>query len=1608
MKNIYDIQGNVLMQIPVTPECEHAEELMRTDEVRMFWNAADCAVIPAGAYVEVPERGEKYYLVEPYKPIQRKENMWRYEPVFVSAFYALSKVPFYMYTYEGSDPTGQITSREADWVLTDTPYNFISTLCRAIKNETGVKYLPAAALDLPASATVTFASTDIISALGAIANAFETEFWLEKFANPDSSGNVGRIHLGFANDGATPKVLTVGTNINVPSVSDGREGFYNRFVILGSTRNITQEYRGANVNSIANKRLTLDPTTYPGGYIDYSDGAVYTKILVFDGVYPAANLRIKSGSVLARLRYVLDENGDRIEIQPGVYSQYAIYYFKLEKYENGQWSDFVFNNTDYDPVDNPSGMRLPNQKVSIHFSSGPLMGREFELEYHEDALVNVQDKADELPFSAPAGSFEIVKTQEGDYIIPALTGLVPGANDEVILFNIMMSETYVVSAQDRLEAEAFKEIGKNYLQLNADGTAKRDAAGNLLRVDKNSYQFTSNPVAFNASNPGLKIASAVTYVNGAYSLATRVKAIVTKLDYPIKQTITVGEELTKGTIEELKDNAANANDDINLLDALSASTQRLLDAYNRTQEFIQAGLADDYFELNETLTTLVQLKAAYQYLGAKNGLFFAGASMTGTPEPDLYVKVVGEGANQQRVLYSPLALITAGDQIVGNGTPGGGGGGGGGAGYLYELGDVYGSTYVLRPDGSPKQGGDILGYNSSIGKWVAVDGSTIGGVTSVVGQTGTVTVSQIASALTAADYKLTDTVITDYWKTGDTRTKNTVLAAPNGSNGAATFRALVPADIPSLAISKITNLQTSLDAKQDTISDLDTIRSNASTGVAAYNALGNYVLKAGDTMTGNLIIEKTGGGLTIRGERLNANADGGYIYLAARYYNNERNGVKIAAVYPGSGAYDIQDLVFYSSDNRSGDASPIWQEAMRIKSTKAVSVATSLAVGTTLSVSWLATLSGGASIPVNKKLTIGDAEIEWIPNSGNGYLRINKPLLTVGDQIVNSGTPGGGGGGSGASSLFELADVLTDANKTKVKQYDGTTNAANGNMFAFNGSKWYALKLGTNLSITNGTLNATDTTYSNGTGLALSNGVFSITSAYQTNIANGASAYSTLTTSQTKNKVLASPSSASGAPSFRALVAADIPSLTVSKISDLDTNYVSIASSQTVSAKHTFSTGLLLNTASSWSNTDRALFFSASDEMANLRYYSTDASKGLMFNPYSGALKAGSFVKLGGGSGFLKADGSEDTTAYLPLSGGTMTGDIKMTNGEYINAESGYAMLGIGSGGTNFYCGPGAEITGSFLIRSGNIDLTHVKAGTNYTIWDASNSNLSTVNWAANNLAVAGTSTFSNTMYVENSKAMYWKDSGGTYRNTFGLNNSNSLLIGYGLSSVTGSVTTIYGETVRLQASGNNEIVKLGGATLVLRGTQLNNQVHTILFRGGESESNGFKIQTTAASSYGRQSLGFYRSNATPSSAPYTPDWKRSLYLPYDGGVIIGTSSDDCNLTVYGSVTSSGDQVISSDATLKTNLRDLRYSTRDIAACRAVTFDWKDGSGRSAGSIAQDWKRLVPELVHGKEGSMTLAYGQVALINTVIEAREIEKLKKRIDELEREIKRLRG
>lgn len=588
MIDIKDISGKILLSVLITESCEHVEELMQSDHIVLSWNSDKSDTLPLGAYIEYG--GEKYSLLEPYSPIQKSEGEFSYQPLFKSVVISWTKVPFFMYTYSSDDA---ITGREPDWTLTDNPANFMSSICKAIKNETGETWTYTVDASLSASATLSFQSVDIFSSLNSIANAFETEWWVDKVNKV--------IHLSKAEHGIAVR-LEVGKNITVPTVTAGKEGYYTRFYAFGSTRNIVQDYEGANVNNLVNKRLTLDPAKYPNGYKDVrpdlKQGEIFPKILIFDNVYPSSSLEISD--VRVRLMWTIGEDGEKVQVGTDddgnpIYDQYSIWYFKVP--------GFVLNNTIYSK-DNPEGMLISGKALSVHFESGALQGREFELIYHDKA--ETVSSADGTSVILTPGDYEIKFKEEGTYIIPAITSLIPNNGDEIILFNIRMPEEYVGSAYLELESEMNKEIAR-------------------LSSDLNNYQFSSNPISFSENNPDLSIGRKITYVNGEYSFSTRVIKLVTKIDFKYIQSITVGNEKIKGNTQELKEEVISANKDINLLSVLNDMTTSLTQSYNRTQQMMLEGFAaiKNIWQLKEDSNGNKYAFSAYQVVTERSITMYA-------------------------------------------------------------------------------------------------------------------------------------------------------------------------------------------------------------------------------------------------------------------------------------------------------------------------------------------------------------------------------------------------------------------------------------------------------------------------------------------------------------------------------------------------------------------------------------------------------------------------------------------------------------------------------------------------------------------------------------------------------------------------------------------------------------------------------------------------------------------------------------------------------------------------------------------------------------------------------------------------------------------------
>lgn len=123
------------MLSPLTgSDAERVEELMSQDYAQLAWQSDSGTTLPAGSYIMLG--GEKLTLLDPYEPEQKDEAEWSYRPKFQSRVMGWGKVPFFHYTY-GTDNV--ITAREPDWTLTDTPANFMASVCKAIKNETDRK-----------------------------------------------------------------------------------------------------------------------------------------------------------------------------------------------------------------------------------------------------------------------------------------------------------------------------------------------------------------------------------------------------------------------------------------------------------------------------------------------------------------------------------------------------------------------------------------------------------------------------------------------------------------------------------------------------------------------------------------------------------------------------------------------------------------------------------------------------------------------------------------------------------------------------------------------------------------------------------------------------------------------------------------------------------------------------------------------------------------------------------------------------------------------------------------------------------------------------------------------------------------------------------------------------------------------------------------------------------------------------------------------------------------------------------------------------------------------------------------------------------------------------
>ena len=591
MIKIYDINDKLLMQAEVTSAAKRELEMSKSDYISLSFSAAEKVILPIGAYInytykidKVREVTRKFLLLESYEPTQSDECSWKYTPQFQHPKMILSKTPFFIYTRNSQN----VEVKQNVWSFVGTT----SELSEKIKDflnkdlmfgECGWKVIFS---NVTANTVnVSFSNNDFISALTAITNAIGDNCeW-----HIDYDDEI--IYIGKVLVGAIPVVLEVGKNVGIPNITNSKEGYYNAFSIFGGTRNITQvNSKGENVSS-GDIRLQLDEgngTILIDGKersysidkystldlrADKTKEPLFTKVLDFSQIFPSLNTYVYN--VRGRVKYVLDDNNKKIPIPYNAdgsvkeYKTFTVWYMRLaypttEKVEGKTiinttvddgvthyWYDFEVTDDllingknigcSFEPNFNTGALSTP---LAGQGTNGEYVG--FELTYHKEASSShTSDDVSNSNFSVLAGDYEIIYQEDNEVIIPtnAAEMLIPRGESMpslkcniTVLYNIAMADTiYYEYAQNRLLEKAKEEIVR-------------------LLSDLNNYEVKSYSDVFLEDNPQLQIGQSVTYKDGhGYELATRVLKLSTNIDYDFIQSITIGNQVIKGTITQLKE-----------------------------------------------------------------------------------------------------------------------------------------------------------------------------------------------------------------------------------------------------------------------------------------------------------------------------------------------------------------------------------------------------------------------------------------------------------------------------------------------------------------------------------------------------------------------------------------------------------------------------------------------------------------------------------------------------------------------------------------------------------------------------------------------------------------------------------------------------------------------------------------------------------------------------------------------------------------------------------------------------------------------------------------------------------------------------------------------
>lgn len=202
--------------------------------------------------------------------------------------------------------------------------------------------------------------------------------------------------------------------------------------------------------------------------------------------------------------------------------------------------------------------------------------------------------------------------------------------------------------------------------------------------------------------------------------------------------------------------------------------------------------------------------------------------------------------------------------------------------------------------------------------------------------------------------------------------------------------------------------------------------------------------------------------------------------------------------------------------------------------------------------------------------------------------------------------------------------------------------------------------------------------------------------------------------------------------------------------------------------------------------------------------------------------------------------------------------------------------------------------------------------------------------------------------------------------------NANNLV--YATSNTAGSLfTTIHNTSTSSSASVGLKLLNDGSKTCRLT---LNSGARTL--EGGPdaalliNEAGDMQVSCRNQNAYMYQQFSTSRTGINTASPQATLDVNGSLR-------VTGASS------LLGTISVTGDVTATSDKRLKTSISPIKDALSKIKQISGYTYNFIGNDKRSAGVIAQEVAKVLPEVVsHNEEGYMSVAYGN--MVSLLIEA----------------------